>query len=229
MKTPLILASLLILTGILARAEDWKTTDGQAYKDVKALSHDDGYVTIMYADGGARIQLSKLPPDLQNRFNYDPAKAAAKVAATVAEEKRERAARIAEEANAPSPIAATQSPSISPPPPRVVSTQAAPPRSTGTQTSQVDVLANNMEIEEDQTKLDSLDQDLQIAMRDAAREDSWGHRGDMHFDNTGTLHPNCVGISADERVAEIQKQKLAVQAEIDRLKKENASAAQAAK
>ena len=34
-------------------------------------------MTIIYKDGGALVYLNKLPPALQERFNYDPVKAKA--------------------------------------------------------------------------------------------------------------------------------------------------------
>jgi hypothetical protein len=64
------------------RAEDWTTSTGKTYKDVQVLSHNAAYVTILYQDGGGRIPLSTLGPDLQKRFGYDPAQAPAIVAAT---------------------------------------------------------------------------------------------------------------------------------------------------
>jgi hypothetical protein len=70
----LILASLFSLE---ACAEDWTTTDGTYYKDVKVVRVEDDAITILYKDGGALIPIFKLPPTLQQRFDYDPAKAKA--------------------------------------------------------------------------------------------------------------------------------------------------------
>jgi len=53
--------------------------DGTKYQTVKVIRVEDDAVTILYKDGGALIPLFKLPPSLQKRFNYNPAKA--KVAA----------------------------------------------------------------------------------------------------------------------------------------------------
>ena len=58
-----------------ARAEDWTTTDGKTYKNVTVIKHDAVTVTILDSDGGASIPISNLPPDIQKRFDYDPAKA----------------------------------------------------------------------------------------------------------------------------------------------------------
>jgi hypothetical protein len=70
---------LLLLALFPLWAEDWKTSDGKTYQDVKVVKVEADAVTILDSEGGARIDLSKLPVDLQKRFNYDPAKA--KVAA----------------------------------------------------------------------------------------------------------------------------------------------------
>ena len=79
----------------LLRAEDWTTTDGKIYKDVKVLQLEDDAVTILDSDGGALVPLATLTPDLQAKFKYDPDKA--KVAA---------AARATADANNPSAMEA---------------------------------------------------------------------------------------------------------------------------
>ena len=43
-------------------------------------------VTILHHDGGGRIPLAKLPPDLQKRYNYDPAKSKAAAEARARED-----------------------------------------------------------------------------------------------------------------------------------------------
>ena len=71
------LALIIALMVLPLHAEDWKTTDGTVYQDVKVIKVEDDAVTILYEDGGARIPLAKLPPDLQKKFSYDPVKAKA--------------------------------------------------------------------------------------------------------------------------------------------------------
>jgi hypothetical protein len=61
----------------VVRAEDWTTTDGTKYQNVRVIRVEDDAVTIIYKDGGALVFLYKLPPDLQEKFNYDPVKAKA--------------------------------------------------------------------------------------------------------------------------------------------------------
>ena len=61
------------------RAEDWTTTDGKVYKDIKVIKSDAASVTILDSDGGASIPLANLPPDLQKRFNYNVVQAGAEI------------------------------------------------------------------------------------------------------------------------------------------------------
>lgn len=79
MHSFLLAALLWVATAGYTLADDWKTTDGKVYEDVKLVRLDADSVTILDKDGGARIPLAKLPPALQKRFGYDPdlAKAAA--------------------------------------------------------------------------------------------------------------------------------------------------------
>jgi beta-glucanase (GH16 family) len=68
---------LLFLSTLLgmARAEDWTTTDGKTYRQITVVKVEDDAVTILDDDGGALVPLASLPPDLQQRFHYDPDKA----------------------------------------------------------------------------------------------------------------------------------------------------------
>ncbi|HEX4141699.1 MAG TPA: hypothetical protein VHY09_15225 [Candidatus Methylacidiphilales bacterium] len=72
-------AVLVLLAAPLSpgRAEDWTTTDGKIYKDVKVVKLEPDAVTILYRDGGALVPLATLPPALQEKFRYDPDKARA--------------------------------------------------------------------------------------------------------------------------------------------------------
>ena len=67
------------LLSFSAFAEDWTTTDGKQYLNVKVVKVEDDAITVVYKEGGALIPMTKLPPALQKRFSYDPDKA--KVAA----------------------------------------------------------------------------------------------------------------------------------------------------
>lgn len=68
---------VLVLLALPLHAEDWKTTDGKVYQDVKVIKVEDDAVTVIFKDGGALIPLVKLTPDLQKKFSYDPVKAKA--------------------------------------------------------------------------------------------------------------------------------------------------------
>ncbi len=76
MKT-IFLALTFALFSIPLFAEDWTTSDGVVYQNVKVVRVEDDAITVIYKDGGALIPLSKLPSALQNRFDYDPVKAKA--------------------------------------------------------------------------------------------------------------------------------------------------------
>jgi hypothetical protein len=94
---PFKMVLLFSISGLLLRAEDWTTNDGKVFKNVKVLSHDAGSVVILDEDGGATVELSRLSPDIQKRFNYDSAKAAEAVAASQAQAAKDLAALAAQE------------------------------------------------------------------------------------------------------------------------------------
>jgi len=50
----------------------WTTTDGKTYKNVVILKVEADCVTILDDEGGARIYIVTLPPDIQKLLNYDP-------------------------------------------------------------------------------------------------------------------------------------------------------------
>ena len=90
----LVLALALIALPVVA--EDWETTDGTKYQNVRVIRVEDDAVTIIYKDGGALVFLYKLPPALQQKFDYDPVKA--KIAAEKrAKEDAENAAALQRE------------------------------------------------------------------------------------------------------------------------------------
>jgi hypothetical protein len=122
---------LLGLT-LLARAEDWVTTDGETYRGVKVVSHDAAFVTIMDEDGGARIPLRTLNPTLQARFGYDAAKAAALEAATEAQDRADRQALRQQQQATPTAAVPTLAPLASTPEPvPAQTTPASPPFDAG--------------------------------------------------------------------------------------------------
>ncbi len=139
MKAALLLFLLGVFFSPLA-AEDWTTTDGKTYKDVKVVSHGDAYVTILDDSGGGRILIATLSPDLQKRFGYDPVKAAAEIAKVAAQEERDKEAlareRQASQAGAQQGQeaidAAVAQASLPPPPDTNSVSNAAPPPDAAT-------------------------------------------------------------------------------------------------
>ena len=67
------------------------TIDGQRYDDVVITRVDSESISFEHSAGLATVDLAKLPPDLQKRFNYDPQKAAAEKAAKQAAAEKTKA------------------------------------------------------------------------------------------------------------------------------------------
>jgi len=144
----------LAVVGV-AFAEDWTTTDGKTYKNVKVVKVEDDAVTILDEDGGALVPLSTLPPALQQKFHYDPVKAAAAAAQRQSEddastqavatqeaqekaqeadrEKKLQAAMTAAQSGSttPAPAPSSSSSSISSSPPPSSSTTPSRPSTSG--------------------------------------------------------------------------------------------------
>jgi len=51
----------------------WMTTDGKVYKNVVIKMVEADCVTVIDEDGGGRIEIALLPPDIQKLLNYNPA------------------------------------------------------------------------------------------------------------------------------------------------------------
>ena len=102
MNTFRAIAMLGLLLGIasLAHAEDWTTTDGKVYKNVKVMKLEPDAVTILDSDGGALVPLATLSPELQEKFQYDPAKAKVAAAARAQADSANPAALEAEKVHA---------------------------------------------------------------------------------------------------------------------------------
>ena len=77
MKALILALALSISSATAVAAEDWTTSDGTCYKNVRVIRVEDDAITILYKDGGALVPIFKLPHDLQERFDYNPAKAKA--------------------------------------------------------------------------------------------------------------------------------------------------------
>jgi hypothetical protein len=93
-STFLVIALVLIALPVFA--EDWVTTDGTKYENVRVIRVEDDAITIIYKNGGALVPLFKLPAALQQKFDYDPIKA--KIAAEArAKEDKENAEELQKE------------------------------------------------------------------------------------------------------------------------------------
>lgn len=66
--------ALILLACLPIRAEDW-IVEGKTYSNVKIVKIEADCVTILDADGGARLDLAKLPAELQKKLGYDADKA----------------------------------------------------------------------------------------------------------------------------------------------------------
>jgi len=103
------LALLLALLAFPVYAEDW-TVDGKDYHNVTVGEVEADRVHITYDGGLGTVPLADLPPDLQKRFGYDPAKAKSEAGAR---EKSRLAAAADAQANVASAQASLPSPASS--------------------------------------------------------------------------------------------------------------------
>ncbi len=113
MKFLTALAAMLAASALAAdspapiRFPSIKLADGTEYRDCLVRGATPAELHVTCLNGYVRIPLAKLPPDLQARFNYDPAKAAlwkserGITAESEAKFEAERAAYLAKKRNAP--------------------------------------------------------------------------------------------------------------------------------
>jgi hypothetical protein len=71
------LISSVILTTNALLAEDFKTIDGKEYKNVMVSRVGPDGIVLITSVGISKFYFIELPKDVQERFHYDPAKAAA--------------------------------------------------------------------------------------------------------------------------------------------------------
>ncbi len=71
------LAIFAALSASLALAEDFKTIDGKEYKNVTVKRVEPDGLVLGSKSGISKVYFTELPKDVQQRFNYDPDKAAA--------------------------------------------------------------------------------------------------------------------------------------------------------
>jgi chromosome segregation ATPase len=87
------LAVLAALSASLALADDFKTNDGKEYKSATVTRVEADGIVVRTKGGVSKLYFTELPKEVQERFRYDPEKAAAAQAAAAqqAEESRTHA------------------------------------------------------------------------------------------------------------------------------------------
>jgi hypothetical protein len=68
---------LAALAASLALAEDFRTINGKEYKDAAISRVESDGIVLRTKTGISKVYFTELPKDVQERFHYDPAKAAA--------------------------------------------------------------------------------------------------------------------------------------------------------
>ena len=71
------LLTVLILSFIsVAQADDFKTVTGKEYKDATVTRVEPDGIVLTSKAGISKIYFTELPKDVQQRFGYDPQRAA---------------------------------------------------------------------------------------------------------------------------------------------------------
>jgi hypothetical protein len=74
---------LLILFASVVFADDFKTVNGKEYKNATVTGVEADGIVVKTKGGISKVYFAELPTDVQERFHYDPQKAAAAQAADV--------------------------------------------------------------------------------------------------------------------------------------------------
>ncbi|HZA38636.1 MAG TPA: thioredoxin family protein [Candidatus Baltobacteraceae bacterium] len=72
-----ILTLLIVCFASVALAEDFKAIDGKEYKNVKLSRIEPDGIVLISKSGISKVYFSELPKEVQDRFHYDAAQAAA--------------------------------------------------------------------------------------------------------------------------------------------------------
>jgi thioredoxin 1 len=103
---PGLISFLVLFSALVARAEDFKTIDGKEYKNVKVNRVEPDGIVLVSKSGISKVYFTELPGEIQERFHYDAAEAAAYAAEQTAgqqalrELQSEIRRKLAEEKNA---------------------------------------------------------------------------------------------------------------------------------
>jgi hypothetical protein len=76
MKTLKTLTLLTICVTSIALADDFKTVNGKEYKNATVTRVEPDGVVLKHKSGVLKVYFAELPKEVQERFRYDPAKAA---------------------------------------------------------------------------------------------------------------------------------------------------------
>ena len=79
-----ILTFSIVCFASVVVADDFKTVNGKEYKDATITRVEPDGVVIKQKSGISKVYFTELPKDVQERFHYDPEKAAAAYAAQLA-------------------------------------------------------------------------------------------------------------------------------------------------
>jgi len=82
MKAPAFLIVVVCFASI-ALADDFKTIDGREYKNAKVSRVEPDGIVLITKSGISKVYFTELPKEVQERFHYDPEKAASAQAAAV--------------------------------------------------------------------------------------------------------------------------------------------------
>jgi hypothetical protein len=80
MRAPTFVILIVCFTSV-ALADDFKTTDGKEYKNATVTRVEADGIVVKTKGGISKVYFAELPKDVQERFHYDPAQAAAAQAA----------------------------------------------------------------------------------------------------------------------------------------------------
>src|SRR6266705_3435963 len=72
-----ILAFLILCFASVALAADFKTIDGKEYKNVTVSRVEPDGIVLITSSGISKVYFREVPKEVQERFHYDAAKAAA--------------------------------------------------------------------------------------------------------------------------------------------------------
>ena len=72
-----IIIFFILCFASVAVAEDFKAIDGKEYKNVRISRVEPDGVVLISKSGISKVYFTELPPDVQKRFHYDAANAAA--------------------------------------------------------------------------------------------------------------------------------------------------------